>query len=178
MAEKTTIARPYGVAAYAQAQKEKKVALWSEMLELCAAVASDPAMAPLLANPRIERARIGELFLEIAGGRLSETGMGFIRALQEYRRLEVLPEIYQVFQNLRAADESRAEVEVVSAYAVNAKYKHELAEAMKRRLGCEVTVTTSIDRALIGGMIVRAGDMTIDLSLRSALERLSYELRR
>jgi F-type H+-transporting ATPase subunit delta len=178
MAETTTIARPYGVAAYTQARKEGNVPLWDEMLEFCAAVASEPAMAALLANPRIERSALGDLFLAVAGGRLSSTGAGFVRVLQENRRFEVLPQIYQIFQELRAADESRADVDIVAAYAVNAKYKHELEAAMQRRLGCEVTVTTTIDRGLIGGMIVRAGDMTIDLSLRGALNRLSHELRR
>jgi F-type H+-transporting ATPase subunit delta len=178
MAEKSTIARPYALAAFRQAQQEENLPLWSEMLEFAASVAREPRMARIISDPRIPRDQLEVLYLQVCNGRLSETGANFIRALAANRRLNVLPEIHTLFEQSRTETEGRADIHVTSAYAVNPKYKRDIAEAMAQRLGREVNVTTHIDRGLIAGIIVKIGDRVIDLSFRSQLNQLAHDLRR
>lgn len=172
MAEKTTLARPYAFAAFQQAQEEGKLDEWSKMLRFLASVATNPMMMGILAHPRLETGRLTALVLDICEGRLSETGQNFVRVLSEHSRLVLLPEIADLFEQERAEFERRRRVEVISAYRLQAKYQQSIKAAMTKRLGQEVDLSVQIDRSLIGGVIIRAGDTVIDASLRGRLTRL------
>lgn len=176
MAEKTTLARPYALATFKVASEDDQLALWSEMLEFLAAVVEDATMKGIIADPRVEWEAQGKLIIEIAGGRLSERGQNFVKVLAENARLGLVPEIRAVYEEERARAEKRQKVEVVSAYKLTARFETLIADAMKKRLGCEVDVDSRIDRSLIGGVIIRAGDTVIDASLRGRLQGLAAAL--
>jgi len=176
MAEKTTLARPYALAAFKVASEDDQLALWSEMLAFLAAVVEDATMKGIIADPRVEAEAQGKLIIEIAGGRLSERGQNFVKVLAENARLGLVPEIQAVYEEARAKAEKRQKVEVVSAYKLTVRFETMIADAMKKRLGCEVDVDSRIDRSLIGGVIIRAGDTVIDASLRGRLQGLASAL--
>lgn len=176
MAEKTTLARPYAQAAFNQAREERKLDEWSGMLQFLAMVISDPTMLGIVSHPGIEKQRLTGLLFDIAEGKLSETGQNFLRVLIEHRRLSLLPEIAAHFERERAEFEQRREVEVLTAYRLQNKYQQAIKEAMTKRLGQEVELSVQIDRSLIGGLVIRAGDTVIDASLRGRLSRLDLEL--
>ena len=69
-----------------------------------------------------------------------------------------------------------AEVQVVSATALDERQQARLAGALKTRLNREVRLECAVDPGLIGGAIVRSGDLLIDGSLKGKLERLATEL--
>ena len=93
MAETGELARPYAVAAFKQAEDEGRLGEWAEMLELLAAVARDSTMSGLIANPKVDRARLVELFIDVCGDRLSDTGRNFVRVVGEYGRFALLPDM-------------------------------------------------------------------------------------
>ena len=64
-ADATTIARPYAVAAFERAVATDKLDLWSDMLELLASAARDPALAGLIASPKLTQAQMTELMLDV-----------------------------------------------------------------------------------------------------------------
>ena len=88
-------------------------------------------------------------------------------------RLQVLPEIARLFEELRAEAQGSVDVEVISAFDLSADQEQVIAAAIKRRVSKDLKVTTRIDRGLIGGAIVRVGDLVIDASLRGRLQQLS-----
>lgn len=176
MAEKTTLARPYALAAFKQAREENKLDDWSNMLQFLSMVIGDSTMLGIVSHPRIDKERLTGLLLDIAEGKLSETGQNFVRVLIEHRRLSLLPEIAAIFERERAEFEQRQEVEVLTAYRLQSKYQEAIKSAMMERLGQEVELSVQIDRSLIGGIIIRAGDMVIDASLRGRINRLDLEL--
>lgn len=176
MAEKTTLARPYALAAFKQAQDEGKLDEWSTMLQFWSAVVRDPTMAGIVSHPRIDTERLTRLLFDIDEGKLSATGKNFLRVLVEHRRLSLLPEIATLFERQRAEFEQRREVEVLTAYRLQTKHQEAIKDAMKKRLGQEVELSVQIDRSLIGGVIIRAGDMVIDASLRGRISRLELNL--
>lgn len=176
MSEAMTLARPYAKAAFDLAQERSELKQWSEMLALAASVVIDKRVALLTHDPRVSHARLAGLLLEICGKRLTKEAANFIRLLIDNHRLELLPEIAQQFEQLRAEAEARVEAEVISAVPLDDKHMHALAQALQRKLGRKVNLTPRIDPALIGGAVVRAGDLVIDGSVRARLQALSSHL--
>ena len=177
MAEKLTAARPYAEAVFALAREQNALPAWSGMLALAAAVAGDARMGQLASDPRVERARFLGLFLDICGGHLDANGANFVRLLVENRRLNLLPEIAALYEGLRAEAEARIEATVTSAFSLNAAQLKTLEQGLKRRFGREVRLTAAVDRSLVGGVVIRAGDLVIDGSVRGRLAALATELR-
>jgi F-type H+-transporting ATPase subunit delta len=106
----------------------------------------------------------------------SEQGNNFLKLLLEYGRVAVLPEIAQHFEALKANVENTVDVTVTSAVPMSAAQQKAVTAALEKRLGRAVRLETEIDETLIGGAVIRAGDVVIDGSLRSRLEGLSNAL--
>lgn len=176
MAETSIIARPYGMAVFKQATEEGKVAEWAEMLGLLVSIVRDPTMAGLIASPRVNNEQLAALIIDVCGERLSKTGQNLVRLLAENERLGATPEIARVFDEERAAAEGRSRVEVTSAFGLSADEQRSIEESMKKRLGTKVDVSVSVDDSLIGGVIIRAGDLVIDASFRGRLAQLGQAL--
>lgn len=176
MTERTTLARPYAEAVFRLAHERKTLKAWSEMLQLAAAMAADPQMAALIDNPRVARERFVAFFLDVCGKKLDKDAANFIRLLSENHRLVLLSEIAALFETLRAQAESRVEAEVVSASEVSAAQLKDIAAALKKRLGRDIDLSTRIDPALIGGIVIRAGDLVIDGSVQGKLRLLATHL--
>ena len=172
----TTIARPYAEAVFARAVETDKLDLWSDMLELLATAARDPALSGLIASPKLDRAQMTELMLDIAGGRLSDEGQNLVRLLVANDRLAVLPEIARHFETRKAEHQGTLDVTVTTAFALQPEQEQQLSEALKRKLGRDVRLSSHEDPELIGGFHVRAGDLVIDGSVSGQLHQLANEL--
>ena len=174
MADKSTIARPYAKAAF-EVAGAGRLGAWSEGLRAAAATVSDPRVQALLGNPRVLPRQLADLVAGVAD-RLDEDGRNFIRTLADNHRLECLPEVAARFDELKAEAEGTIEVEVTSATPLSEAQQRALAGALERRLRRTVHLRCTLDPALIGGASVRAGDLVIDGSLRSKLERIAHQL--
>ena len=175
MQEKATIARPYAEAAFAQAREEGDLRRWSELLQVLGMVVSDPRMRRVIGDPRLGEERLYQLLADICGDRLHPTGANFLRILIRSRRIGLAPEIYRMFEDSRAEAEGVARVHVIAAYDVDDQQRNRIVEAMTRRLGRKIEITSTTDQSLIGGAIIRSGDSVIDASVRGLLERLRIE---
>ena len=190
MAEKQTLARPYAEAVFELAKESNALKPWSGMLAFIAAVAADENMQRLATDPRVDRGRFRDLFLDVCeecarDGALTEprmhknlddAGANFVRLLVENRRLNLLPEIAAQYETLKAEAEARIEATVVSAFALEPGQMKSLGEALKRRLGREVNITAQVDKTLLGGIVIRAGDLVIDGSVRGRLADLATHM--
>lgn len=175
-ADKTTIARPYAQAAFEEARERGTLAAWAEALATAAQVVRDPGVERLLGNPRVAPEQLAQLVIDVVGPRIDEPGRNFVRTLAENRRLDVLPEISTLFDRFRDEAEGTIDVTVTSAVELPADQRARLAAALEKRLSRRVELHCEIDTHLIGGAVLRAGDMVIDGSLRSRLERLEHQL--
>jgi F-type H+-transporting ATPase subunit delta len=178
MAEKNTVARPYAEAAFEIAQAAGALKPWSEMLRALAGLAADADMEKLIDNPEVDDAVVIGLFTELCGSALTDKGAEFVRVLAENERLGVLPEIAALFELRRAEAEKTIEAVVTSAFPLSEAQQSEITGALAKRLGREVTLKTNIDESMIGGAVVRAGDLVIDASVTSQLERLTSRMLR
>ena len=176
MAEKSTIARPYAVAAFGLAEENNELAKWSDMLGFAAVAVTDKAMQDFVNNPKIEQDMLTRLMLEVCGDQLNELGQNFIKVLIVNKRLNVLPEIAVLYNELRAEAEKTVEAEVISAFPLTDAQQSNLIEGLKKRLGREVSLVSKVDENLLGGAIVRAGDLVIDGSVSGQLSKLETTL--
>jgi F-type H+-transporting ATPase subunit delta len=176
MAETITIARPYAQAIFSLAQEQNDLKGWSEMLQFVAAVAADPQMVAVIDSPSYDNSQIADLFIEVCGDKLNDAGKNMIRALAENDRLTLLPEVAELYEVERATVEGTIVAEVTSATALNETQEKEIAEALSKRLGREVSLECKVDEALLGGAIIRAGDVVIDGSVVGKLEKLATAL--
>jgi F-type H+-transporting ATPase subunit delta len=176
MAERRTAARPYAEAVFGIAVDGKRLAAWSEMLAFAAAVANDARVTAIANDPRVARADIAKLFLDICGKRLDASGANFIRVLAENRRLTLLPEIAALYEELKNTAESRIEATATAAFELNAAEIKKIEQALKQKLGRDVRVTATVDKSLLGGVVIRAGDVVIDGSVRGRLADLATHL--
>jgi F-type H+-transporting ATPase subunit delta len=176
MADRATIARPYARAAFAHAHAGKELAAWSKLLGVAAEAAADSRVARLIGNPHVTGDELVDLLGGLSKQAAGEGGRNFLRALAANRRLHLLSHIAAQFEALRAEVEGVVDVEIISARDIAAPQEKKLTAALKRRLGRDVRLHTRIDESLIGGAIVRAGDLVIDGSLKGRLARLGSAL--
>ena len=176
MADKTTIARPYAKAAFQEAQQDKRLGPWSAALTTAAAVVKDPRVHDLLGNPAVTNADLAKMVMDLAGSDLDEHGRNFVQTLAENRRLGYLPEISTLFDELKDEAEGVIDVTVTSAAPLQDSQRDALSSALQRRLKRQIRLHCHTDPALIGGAILQAGDLVIDGSVRSRLDRIAYEL--
>lgn len=176
MAEKSTLARPYAQAVFELAQSQRDLPGWSLRLRSMAGAVNDPNVRRLIVSPRVSNKQRVAIVAEISGCKPGDQGTNFLGVLAGNGRLGVLSEIAALYEELRAEAERSMQAEVVSAFPVSEDQKQQLAAALKKRLGREVSLTCRTDENLIGGAIVRAGDLVIDGSVTGKLGKLTVAL--
>ena len=183
MAENNTIARPYAQAVFEVASDAGTLGEWSESLATAGQLLEDGQVAEYLSAPTLNDARRLEFLTELfasAGARLlaggDQKGTNFLKLLIENGRVAVMPEIAERFEELKAKIENAVDVTVTSAAPVSAERQQQIATALRAKLGREIRLQTEIDENLIGGAVIRAGDVVIDGSLRARLDGLANAL--
>jgi F-type H+-transporting ATPase subunit delta len=171
MAELATIARPYAEAVFRLAQP-KNLAVWSELLDEMAQIASVPELAQLAHNPRAENAQVGEIFLAALKSAITPEVKNLVAALVENGRLTLVPEIAAQFQTLKNNFESSADAEIVSAFPMSDAQVAELKAGLEKKFGRKLNTTITVDQSLIGGVKVTVGDEVLDTSVRARLEHM------
>ena len=175
MAERATIARPYARAAFSAAQQAGALPAWSQALRVAAAFVADERVEQLISSPNVGIDQLVDLLAE-QSGKGGDEFRNFVRLLAQNRRLPLLPAIAEQFEALRAEVEKTAAVEVTSAVPLNEEQRAKLAAALKTRLKRDIQMTTAVDAALIGGAVIRCGDLVIDGSIKGRLAQLQNEL--
>ena len=180
MAEKSTIARPYAEAVFQTADAAGQLKEWSAILQTVAMIAADADMQSLIGNTSVNKEQVAQLVIDVADSGsqkvMTDAGCNLVKLLAENRRLDVVAEIAEQFETLKAEAEKTVEAEIVSAMEVSVAQQSMIADKLKARLGREVSLKCRVDESLMGGVIIKAGDMVIDGSVSGQLNKLSVEL--
>lgn len=176
MAELITIARPYAKAAFDVARDAGKLAEWSAALARLAVVVSHDEVKTLLSSPRHTADAVAEFVSGLGGDELGSDGQSFVRLLASNHRLAALPDIAGLFETMKTMAENAIDVELTSVVPVSEQYQQQLSTALRERLGRDVRLHCKLDETLLGGAVIRAGDLVIDGSVRSGLNKLASSL--
>jgi F-type H+-transporting ATPase subunit delta len=173
MAELSTMARPYAKAAFEYALSSGELDQWSKMLLTAASVAEQPKVAELLASPSATAAKLSSVFVDLCGDELSQQGANFVSELAKNKRLSLLPQISEQFEVLKAQQQRSVDVVVTSAFPLDDAQEKQLADKLSAKLNRDVQMHTEVDKSLLGGVLIRAGDLVIDGSVRGKLAKLA-----
>ena len=176
MAENVTLARPYAEAAF-QLAKSSSLAAWSQSLERMATVADSSEMRDCIANPKLTPDQLSKLFADVVNGELSAEQQNFVRVLVDNDRLDVLPEIAQIFNELKNGHEGVKDAEVESAFPLDDAALKDLVAGLEKRFNCKINTTVRRAPELIGGVRIAVGDEVIDASVRGKLAAMATALK-
>ncbi|HEU0219401.1 MAG TPA: F0F1 ATP synthase subunit delta [Gallionella sp.] len=176
MSEAITTARPYAQAAFEEAQKMADLKGWSEVLLSLAEAVSYPEIRAIATSPRVAKAQVESLMEGLLGGQAKAQQRNFVRVLVDNQRLLILPEIAAIFEALRAEAEKTVNVVVDSAFELSAAQQEKIISSLRARMGREIKLVCKVNKELLGGVVIRAGDKVIDGSARTRLGEMANAL--
>jgi F-type H+-transporting ATPase subunit delta len=143
--------------------------------DFAAAVTDVPELRSVLRNPQVDP-RTKSRILEDLLGNADELVRNFLRLTAEKGRIAGIEEIVREFERMVAAEERRLNVELTTAYELSDEEAGEIIKQIEQASGRKVDATRSVDPDLIGGVVLEAGSLRVDASVRGRLERLRREL--
>ncbi len=176
MAEANTIARPYAQAAFDEAQRLGDLKGWSALLQTLAELLANSEVRAVTRSPRVANSEIEGLILSLCGAQISAQQRNFVRVLVEGRRLNAATEISLMYEALRAEAEKIVDVTVTSAFELNDAQQQKIISSLKARMGREIKLVCKVNKELLGGVLIRAGDKVIDGSVRTRLGEMASAL--
>jgi F-type H+-transporting ATPase subunit delta len=162
MADFTTAARPYAKAVFEIAQETGKFEDWSGRLAFWSTLVSHPDMSERLEAPGLTHQDRATMIETVVGDDMDDHSRNFIR----------LPDVQVIYEQLRAEAEGEIEATVISAFELTDAQRDSIIAALSKRLERKVRLVNEIDKDLIGGAIIRAGDLVIDGSLKGRVENM------
>lgn len=179
MAEAKTLARPYAQAIFEFALNNEALDRWSQILNDLAMFMENDGLKAFLKNPlaKIDD-QLALLFTPFEEYALKEKENihNFLQLLAQNKRLQLLPEIAVLFELQRQEHQKKIKVQIQSFAPLSQAQQERLVFALSRRLHREVSLQVQVNKDLLGGAIIQAGDLTIDGSVRGKLMQLAAEL--
>jgi F-type H+-transporting ATPase subunit delta len=170
------VSRTYATALFEAAQDKGRLEqVREELHEFVTALQEVPELAALLRNPELDSHSKAEAFDSILAG-ADEVFRNFLRILTEKGRAAQIEEIAREFEALWAAEQQVLNVELTTAYELSDADAREIVRQIEQASGRTVEATRSVDPNLIGGIVLTAGSLRVDSSVRGRLERLRREL--
>lgn len=178
MAENVTIARPYAEAAFGIADASGTLPAWAQALDLLAEIVTHPEVRAAIGNPRLTDEQLYGVIASLTGDAMTADIQKFVRLLIENGRLAALPEIRDLFQELKNEREGVVDALVSTAFELNPAQTADLVADLQHRFKRKVNPVVTVDKELIGGLQVKIGDELIDSSVRGQLAAMASVLKR
>lgn len=180
MSDNVTIARPYAKAIFNHALRENQLVAWSIILQELANAVLDPSASSFINNPGSAVELQSQLLLFVLEkskhGIENDPIEKWVQLLAENKRLLLLPDICAQFEELRAEQEKTMTVNVSSFAPLTTEQQQRLIQALSQRLQRQVMLEMKIDKSLLGGAVIHAGDLVINGSVVEKLTKLGAAL--
>ncbi|WMY95002.1 MAG: F0F1 ATP synthase subunit delta [Arsenophonus sp.] len=170
-----TIARPYSKAIFDIALKYQLLNEYQNILTFIVEIINKKEINKLI-NSTIAHKKIATILISICDSILNKYIRNLIYIMAENNRLGVLPEVLKQFILLRNFLDRKINVDITSAYELNEKQKTKISKIIKNKFSCQANLNYIFDEYLIGGLIIKIGDLVIDGSVRNRIERLNNAL--
>jgi len=168
--------RTYAHALFAAAkEKDRLERVHEELTDFATAVAEVPELRAVLRNPQVEPREKARILEELLGD-ADQIIRNFLMLTAEKGRIAEIEEIAREFERLMAREERRLDVELTTAYELSDEEAQQIVEQIEEASGRKVEATRNVDPDLIGGVVLQAGSLRVDASVRGRLERLHREL--
>jgi F-type H+-transporting ATPase subunit delta len=178
MAENVTVARPYAEAAFGVADASGALPAWAHALDVLSQVVLHPEVRAAIGNPRLTEEQVYAVIAALSGDAMTADIQKFVRLLIENERLALLPEIHDMFQELKNEREGVVDALVATAFELTPAQIADLVADLERRFKRRMKPVVTVDTQLIGGVRVSIGDEVIDSSVRGQLAAMASALQR
>jgi F-type H+-transporting ATPase subunit delta len=168
-------ARRYANALFSIARDHGTLDAWADELTRLGAVVQHPQVRRALLTPTVSIAQKNAVIHAVAGTPSKEIG-ALVTMLLERKRIELLPGVADAFAQELRKYRGIELAEVTSAVELTAEERSLVAQRLADQLGKTVELTTRVDPAIMGGVVVRVGDQLYDASVRARLQALRERL--
>lgn len=172
----TTIARPYARAAFDYAFQHRAIDSWDSLLAFLSTVISHTNVKEILGDPRVMPAQMLSFLSRLFQKEMTAEQTNFLKLLIQRKRLQVLPEIFSLFEALKAEQAQSITVDVRTAMPLSDAQKQSITQLLATRLAKKVALKETVEPELLGGAVIRAGDLVIDTSAKGLLRHLATQL--
>ena len=176
MIELTPLARPYAKALFESAIESNSIDEMAVELKTMAAAAMTEGIINTIENPTLSRKEIVEILVNLFEESVSDTAKKLIEILAENKRLNLLEPIYSIYQDLLEKHKEQKSIEVFVAVEPGDEAKESIEQKLKSTYGKDANIYFSKDPTMMGGLSIKIGDETLDLSIKGKINKLVNQL--
>ena len=176
MIELTPLARPYAKALFESAIESNSTVEMAVELKTMAAAAMTEGIINTIENPTLSRKEIVEILVNLFEESVSDTAKKLIEILAENKRLNLLEPIYSIYQDLLEKHKEQKSIEVFVAVEPGDEAKESIEQKLKSTYGKDANIYFSKDPTMMGGLSIKIGDETLDLSIKGKINKLVNQL--
>jgi F-type H+-transporting ATPase subunit delta len=170
------IARVYAQALFEAAKDRRKLdEIHDQLGEVTDAIAEDTDLQVFFFSPYFSSTEKREGIARVLAGAEPEL-VNFLELLAEKHRMPAITRIRRRFDEMWAKEKRRLEVRLTSAVELPSGVVKELGGQIEKQTGQTIELETDVDENILGGIVLRVGNMVLDASVRNKLERLRKEV--
>ena len=176
MIELTPLARPYAKALFASAIESNTLEDMAVELNTMAVASLEDGVINTIENPTLSRQEIVDILVKLFDDSISETSKKLLSILAENKRLNLLEPIFSIYQDLLEQYKKQKSVEVFVAVDPSDSTKEHIEEKIKATYGNDANISFLKDPNIMGGLSIKIGDETLDLSIKGKVNKLVNQL--
>ena len=176
MIELTPLARPYAKALFASANESNRLEEMANELKTMAAVSKSEGVINTIENPVLSRQEVVDILVNLFEENISKTSQKLLEILAENKRLNLLESIYTIYQGLLEKHNNQKSIEVFVADDPSQDAIENIEQKLKLTYGKDAKIYFSKDPKMMGGLSIKIGDETLDLSIRGKVNKLVNQL--
>mgnify|MGYP001183813070 FL=1 len=176
MIELTPLARPYAKAVFASALDTESIDEIKEELKTMALVSSTTEVKSLIEDPTLSNNEILNSLKTLLDGSISKTSQSLLNVLAENNRFNLLEAIFEIYKEIVAKHKEQKSVEVFVATEPSSDTEEKIKTRLVSTYGEGTNVEFKIDPHIMGGLSIKVGDETLDLSVKGKVKKLINQL--
>ena len=176
MALQGAIARRYAEAVFEMGRNTNGIERWRTDIQLLAEYLRDRRLAFVLSEPNVAFSTKEAMLRDLLSDKVQPDALGLALVLVDQDQVSMVPRIVTEFERLYDEYKNQAQATIITATPLDAAETAQLAAALQKMTGKQITLTTEIDPTILGGVVARVGDTLIDGSVRRRLALLREQI--
>ena len=176
MIELTPLARPYAKALFASAVESNNLDKMADELRTMATASQTDGVKNTIENPALSRKEVVDILTNLFEESSSDTSKKLIEILAENKRLNLLEPIHSIYQTLLEKHKEQNSIQVFVAVEPGNEAKDSIEKKLRSTYGKDANIYFSKDPKMMGGLSIKIGDETLDLSIRGKVNKLVNQL--
>ena len=176
MIELTPLARPYAKALFASAVETSNLDEMASELKIMAIASKSKEVINTIENPVLSRQEVVDILVKLFDDNITDTSKKLLSILAENKRLNLLHPIYSIYQELLEKHKDQNSIEVFVAADPSDDAKESIEAKLRSSYGNDANIYFSKDPNMMGGLSIKVGDETLDLSIRGKVNKLVNQL--